>query len=141
MPQDFMSQFYLDGKTALITGAAGYFGRRFVQGLLDARAAKVVIIEKEGVGPDFRYQLDQIYGSRIAWYENNLADDDETDATYGRILQEHDCPDVLVNNAFIFGSETGFTLGRRAVIAGTTHEEFRQCFEAGLWWAVQGVAK
>lgn len=136
----FRDLFSLKDKTALITGGAGYFGQLFVRGLLEA-GAKVVIIEKPSVGYAVREKLFVDYPGQVSWYEVDLFDESKTNAMYDFVLSEHGWIDVLVNNAFVFGPETGFMFGRRETLKSATHEEFRQSFEAGIWWAVQATVK
>ncbi|MEK7589162.1 MAG: SDR family oxidoreductase [Patescibacteria group bacterium] len=127
------------GKTALITGGAGYFGKEFVRGLLDS-GARVIVIEKPEVGYEVRDSFKGEYPGRTFWHEVNLFDEKATDKVYTKILKEHQV-DILINNAFVFGSQTGFYLRRRETIKSATHDEFRNAFEAGIWWAVQSTKK
>ncbi len=142
-----MNLFSLKGKIVLITGGAGYFGKFFVQGLLDF-GAKVIIVEKSASGHEVGESLQEVkkkflkkYPNRVFWYETDLYDEKLTDSVYDTILKKHKKIDVLVNNAFEFGPRTGFKFGRKETIKSATHEEFSISFESGIWWAVQATRK
>ena len=140
-PMSFTNIFSLKGKVALITGGAGYFGRLFVQGLLDFGADTVIIVEKPGAGREVFEFLKQKYPGRVLWYETDLYDTSATDAVYDSILEENPIIDVLVNNAFEFSPRTGFAPDRSGVFEKATHEQLQMCFESGVWWAFQATQK
>ncbi len=129
--------FSLKGKTALITGGAGYFGQQFVPGLLDNGADTVIIVEKPGTLDTFSRK----YPGRIAWHEVDLYKREETDALYETILKEFDSVDILVNNAFEFSPRTGFSPDGSGVLERATYDQLLTSFESGIWWAFQATQK
>lgn len=134
--------FSLKNKTVLITGGAGYFGRYFVNGLLEYGASKVINVEYPGQGKRFHKHLVKKHGPRrIALYEIDLYDQKTVDKCYDRITQENKPVDVLVNNAFEFSPRTGFALDRSGIIERATHEQIMLSFESGVWWAFQATQK
>ncbi len=132
----FANLFSLKGKTALITGGAGYFGQQFVRGLLDFGAERVIIVEKPGTKKRFPKQ----YAKRVVWYEVDLYDRDATATVYDAILKKYRI-DILINNAFEFSPRTGFTPDRTGVIEKATYEQFFLSFQSGIWWAFQATQK
>lgn len=110
--------FRLDGKTAVLSGAAGFFGPYFRIALLEA-GAKVIEI------------------GRNAEYDANYYNDAATRACYARILSDHTV-DVLVNNAFDFSAKTGFNTpeGR---LEQMTAEQFAASMESGAYWAARAT--
>jgi len=134
----YMELFSLKGKTALITGGAGFFGRRFVQGLLDA-GAEVIVIEKPGV--DLNPLIKQ-WGKpmSVSWEEVDLYDHAQTDAIYEDILDQHPI-DILVNNAYEFSPRTGFAKDRSGLFEVATHDQIFTSLESGVGWAFQATQK
>ncbi len=100
--------FSLTGKTAVVTGAAGYLGRIFTEALLDAGAHVILMGRGEKLLHVAR-QLEACYGKGYA--EAKTVDFFDTE-TYRRILQDlarrPSGIDILINNAFEFSKETGF---------------------------------
>ena len=82
----------LDGQTALVTGGAGFLGRRWVSALLDAGAS---VISVDLVVPTTRQESDP----RLR-HERVDITDPRSLASLADLLSEADvCVDVLVNNA------------------------------------------
>ncbi|MBX4211225.1 MAG: SDR family oxidoreductase [Candidatus Yanofskybacteria bacterium] len=132
----FADLFSLKGKTALITGGAGYFGQQFVRGLVDC-GADVIIVEKPGT------EWDGCPPKRVAWYETDLYDRERTAVLYDRILGVYQV-DILINNAFEFSPRTGFVKDFALdgdVFGQTTYEQMFYSFESGIWWAFQATQK
>ena len=127
-------QFSLEGKTAVLTGAAGFFGRHFTRAFLDS-GARVVLIDRAGEFlTAFGEELQAAYGpNRASVVRVDLYDRAAAAAAFRTIADSHP-PDILVNNAFDFSSATGFNVpeGR---FECATYDQFRACFDAGVYWA------
>lgn len=129
----YTQKFSLHGKTALITGGAGYFGCHFVQGLREAGAA-VIVIEKPGKENPFSGD------SLVDWHLVDLYDREATASMYDAILKNGKAVDILVNNAFEFSPRTGFgPLSVEDVFGDSTYEQLFMSFESGIWWAFQAT--
>jgi NAD(P)-dependent dehydrogenase (short-subunit alcohol dehydrogenase family) len=129
--------FSLQGKTALITGGAGYFGQQFVRGLLDCGAI-VVVVEKPGTTNPFANE------SRVDWRQVDLYDRVATDHLYDKVLYDAKHVDILINNAFEFSPRTGFAKDFALdgdVFGQSTYEHLQTSFESGIWWAFQATKK
>ena len=135
--------FSLAGKTAVVTGAAGYLGRIFTEALLEA-GARVVLM---GRGEKLRLaaqQLEAGYGQGSV--EAKSVDFFDTEA-YRQMLEElvrrPAGIDILINNAFEFSKETGFNdpSGRLETLS---KGQWMRAMESGVYWhalATQIVAK
>lgn len=137
----FPNLFSLHGKTALITGGAGFFGRYFVRGLLDSGSDRVIIVEKPDAGTKAVEILQEQYPDRVRLYEVDLYDGEGADTIFSLILDDVGCIDVLINNAFEFSPRTGFAPDHSGAFEVATHDQVRRCFESSVWWAFQATRK
>lgn len=132
-----MNQFSLKGKTALLTGAAGFFGKYFARALLENRIDQIIMIDrKEEELRGFCGKLNKELGERrVFGYAQDFYDNQalNTKNFYESISKIHPI-NVLINNAFDFSSRTGFNTpeGR---LENATYDQFVSCFEAGVYWA------
>jgi len=127
------SLFSLEGKVAVITGAAGYFGRAFCHALLEG-GAKIVILGRGEKIKEFGDLLKSKYGEKKIDY--HMVDFYNTDA-YKNCLQKtvkrNRTIDILVNNAFEFSRETGFN-DPSGSISSISREQWMRGLEAGIYW-------
>ena len=82
-----------------ITGAAQGIGKELVLLLAERYRSRFVVLDMradlaEGVKREVKAR-----GGEMWFYEVDLADSKGTEAVLGRVLAEHGCPDVLINNA------------------------------------------
>ena len=135
--------FSLAGKTAVITGAAGYLGGIFTEALLDAGARVVLMGRGEKLDRVTR-QFEARYGEGCA--EAKRVDFYDTEA-YRQALQDlirrPNGIDILINNAFEFSKETGFNdpSGR---LESLSKSQWMRSMESGVYWhalATQIVAE
>lgn len=128
-----MNLFSLNGKTVVLTGAGGFFGRYFTRALLE-NGARVILIEQSLAALKFFSQAhEDRYESRFLDLYNRQA----AKECYEKILSANRV-DILVNNAFDFSQKTGFNTpdGR---LENATFEQLQASFEAGIWWAIQAT--
>ncbi|GCE16252.1 SDR family NAD(P)-dependent oxidoreductase [Dictyobacter kobayashii] len=90
--------FRLDNKIALITGAGSGIGREIAQ-LYARQGAYVIIadIQLEAAGTVVK-EIEEHKGHAQAM-ELNVSDEDQVQAVFARVVQEHGRLDILVNNA------------------------------------------
>jgi NAD(P)-dependent dehydrogenase (short-subunit alcohol dehydrogenase family) len=138
--------FSLRGKTAIVTGAAGYLGQVFTQALLEAGAHVVLMGRGEKLSAAVT-RLRGLFGEEAVEAEAANFDDSEA---YGRALRavvSRHSIDILVNNAFEFSKQTGFNdpSGR---LESLSKAQWMRSLEAGVFWhavatqiVVEGMAK
>lgn len=127
--------FNIAGKTVVVTGATGYFGRYMSRAFLDVGANVVLLGRAEtltGQIDEYRaeYGQDRICGYVVDFYQR-----EKLHSTLQKVVATREI-DALINNAFDFGKRTGFNNpdGR---LEASTHDQWLAAFESGLYWAVQ----
>ena len=123
--------FSLEGKTAVITGAGGYFGDSFCKALLDF-GCNIILLGRGNKILNKTTKYETEYGDGRACYKLvDFYDDKQFQATLEEIVAEHDV-DILVNNAYEFGPNTGF--GQDGRLDSIPKEKFMRSLESGVWW-------
>ena len=99
-------RFRLDGRTVLVTGGAGFLGRRWVAALLDAGAT---VISVDRMAPT----VDDPSG-RLVYEQVDITDPHAVSDLADRLSSANRQVDVLVNNAALDApvSASGLDLGR-----------------------------
>lgn len=133
-----MDQFSLQGKTAFLSGAGGFFGGYFANALANARVQKLILVDRN------ENRLRKLAGEIKEVAKNttvitrglDLYDRNTAEVVLRQYAQ--DGVDIVVNNAFDFSSRTGFNVpeGR---LESATFDQLEACFESGLWWAIQAT--
>ena len=126
-------RFSLKGKTAVITGAGGFFGSYFTRALLES-GAWVILVEKSLATLKF---FSQVYEDRYESHFVNLYDRQAVSECYQKILSKNRV-DILVNNAFDFSKKTGFNT-EEGKLENATFEQLQASFESGVYWAIQAT--
>lgn len=114
--------FSLEGKTAVITGAAGYFGSSFSKCLVDA-GAHVVLLGRGSKMKRIAAQLGADYIS-VNFYNTKA---------YRKCLESINDVDVLVNNAYDFSKDTGFN-DPSGKLETMSKEQWDKSYESGVYW-------
>jgi len=131
--QSIQSLFSLQGKVALLTGAAGYFGRVFADCLLFA-GAKVLLYDKDAGVIDFADSLKSKYGyEKVERYQVDFYDEDAYRESLHNAVDKNESIDILVNNAFEFSKNTGFNdpSGKLDTIS---RNQWARSFDSGVYW-------
>jgi NAD(P)-dependent dehydrogenase (short-subunit alcohol dehydrogenase family) len=97
----------LDGRTALVTGGAGFLGRRWVSSLLDAGATVI--------SADRFLPTDGISSERLRHEKVDITDPDAISGLVDRLTSARQTVDVLVNNAALDApvQSSGLSRGER----------------------------
>lgn len=133
--QSIQSLFSLEGKVALLTGAAGYFGKVFADCLLFA-GAKVLLYDKDVSIIDCADSLKSKYGNeKVECYQVDFYDEDAYRESLGNAVAKNKSIDILVNNAFEFSKHTGFNdpSGKLDTIS---RNQWARSFDSGVYWHV-----
>ncbi len=128
-----MTMFSLAGKSALVTGAAGFFGQYFARALADAGAFVVLVDRNEERLEALRSERPtQFVAFPVDLYDRARAQD-----ILETIARRYPV-DILINNAFDFSLRTGFndSVGR---LEHATFEQIQASFESGVYWAIQAT--
>lgn len=131
--QSIQSLFSLEGKVALLTGAAGYFGRVFADCLLFA-GAKVLLFDKDVSVINFADSLKSKYGNeKVDCYQVDFYDEDAYRESLSNAVDKNESIDILVNNAFEFSKNTGFNdpSGKLDTIS---RNQWARSFDSGVYW-------
>ncbi len=131
--QSIQSLFSLQGKVALLTGAAGYFGRVFAGCLLFA-GAKVLLYDKDVSVINFTDSLKSKYGNeKVDCYQVDFYDEEAYRESLGDAVNKNESIDILVNNAFEFSKDTGFNdpSGKLDTIS---RNQWARSFDSGVYW-------
>jgi len=137
------SMFSLSGKTAIITGAGGYFGRAFSECMLIS-GAKVILYGRGNKINELASQLKEKYGNnKIDKCIVDFYDEENFKKCLTHTIQQNETVDILVNNSFEFSKNTGFNdpSGR---LENISKLQWMHSFESGIYWhalAIQIVAE
>ena len=121
----------LDGKVAIVTGAARGIGRAVAE-RYHAEGARVVVADLNHAGA---IEVAQHLGHRALGLQLDVTHKDSIDALVGRVVAEYGGIDILANNAGIFDL---------APIVDITRESYRKVFAVnveGLLFTLQAVAR
>jgi len=116
------NQFGLDGKVALVTGAAAGLGKAMAEALAGAGASVVVADINLEMAEATSHQIEKL-GVKALPVKVNVADADSVKAMMDRTVAEMGTLDILVNNAGI---------NRRAPIVEMTEEDWDATINVNL---------
>jgi gluconate 5-dehydrogenase len=136
MKQDIFS---LDGKTVVLTGAAGFFGTYFAEALLAQGASKVFLLDRneeklKALGDALR---EKFMGQDVVTRQIDQNDHAAAGKSYESIIADGPV-DVLINNAFDFGKRTGFN-DQSGRLECATFEQLQAAFDSGIYWGIQAT--
>ncbi len=93
-----LESFSLTGKTALVTGGAGLFGKQIVEALAEAGAETFLasrnLAEQEKVADEFRSR-----GLSVSALELDLGNEKSIEKTISAVISRNGRLDILINNA------------------------------------------
>ena len=139
MTLEASSLFSLDGRTALLTGASGYLGRTFARALL-VNGARLIALGRSERLDDLAAEWSREFGvDRVRTYRVDMYDL----PTFAAVLDEiatKEAVDVLVNNAYELGPNTGFNT-EEGTLEQATLEQWTRHFTSGVYWPALTVQK
>src|SRR3989338_4785867 len=100
MKNDTLTRFSLGGTVALITGGAGFLGKRHAEALLDG-GGKVVLIDisKQTLDSCVKELTKQYGEDKVFGYICDITKEKEVEKTVGNIEEEVGPIGILINNA------------------------------------------
>jgi len=97
--QNTLDKFKLDGKICIITGGAGFLGRKHAEAILDVGGVPVLLdINKEAIDKAVG-ELTARYNTDIIGYQVDITDKTALLEVKEKILTQLQCIDILINNA------------------------------------------
>jgi NAD(P)-dependent dehydrogenase (short-subunit alcohol dehydrogenase family) len=133
------SLFSLEGRTALLTGATGFFGRTFARTLL-GNGARLIALGRSERLEDLSAEWTRDFGvERVRSCRVDMYDLAALSAVLDEIAA-HEEVDVLVNNAYELGPNTGFNTSDGALETATL-DQWTRHFTSGIYWPALTVQK
>ena len=99
MKSKYRQLFELKGKTALVTGGAGFLGRHFSSGLAEFGANVAVVDLDSATTRDIAAQLKNDFGIRAEGYGCDISDPDAVQQMAREVADRFGSIDILLNNA------------------------------------------
>nr|XP_025960953.1 15-hydroxyprostaglandin dehydrogenase [NAD(+)] isoform X4 [Dromaius novaehollandiae] len=114
---------HVNGKVALVTGAAQGIGRAFVQALLD-KGAKVALLDRNPeAGRESKAALDgQFEAQRTVFIQCDVTDQEQLKGAFEKVIEHFGRLDIVVNNAGVNNEkdwESTIQINLTSVIRGT----------------------
>ena len=113
---NYRNSFSLDGKVALVTGAAGTLGAEICRGLVSVGAAVLITDIQEETGRALREEL-LAAGAKAEFIKHNVIDEGEWEAAIKLAVDTFGGLDIVVNTAAIVPMK---------LLADLDVEEFKQ---------------
>jgi NAD(P)-dependent dehydrogenase (short-subunit alcohol dehydrogenase family) len=133
------SLFSLEGRTALLTGASGFLGRTFARTLL-SNGARLIALGRSERLDDLAVGWARDFGAeRVRSYRVDMYDLPAFSTVLDEIAAQ-ETVDVLVNNAYELGPDTGFNTPAGALESATL-EQWTRHFTSGVYWPALTVQK
>ena len=139
MSLDAGSLFSLEGRTALLTGATGFFGRTFARTLL-SNGARLIALGRSDRLDELSAEWTRDFGAeRVRSCKVDMYDLAAFSAVLDEIAVQEEV-DVLVNNAYELGPNTGFNTSEGALETATL-DQWTRHFTSGIYWPALTVQK
>ena len=139
MNLDAESLFSLNGKTAVLTGASGFLGRTFARTLLDNGARLVAFGRSERLDRLGEQWASQFGPERVRVLRVDMYDLPALSNALDRVATDEQV-DILVNNAYELGPNTGFNTPAGTLEAASL-EQWSRHFTSGIYWPALTVQK
>jgi NAD(P)-dependent dehydrogenase (short-subunit alcohol dehydrogenase family) len=124
--------FSLEGRTALLTGASGFLGRTFARALL-GNGARLIAVGRSPRLDELSAEWGREFGAdRVRAHRVDMYDVPAFSAVLDEIATR-EAVDVLVNNAYEMGPNTGFNTPQ-GTLETATLEQWTRHFTSGIYW-------
>lgn len=95
-----IESFRIDGRTVVITGGAGFLGKKHAEAVLDGGGIPILLDISEAALTRAVHELQTEYkGSTVECYRADITDKGETENVCDDILRKYGRIDALINNA------------------------------------------
>lgn len=91
--------FNLKGRTAIITGGAGFLGPRHAEALLDAGASVILVDINNDRLKEVEAKLRERFGQRVSGYSCDITSEKKVASFFEKVVKKHGFVDILINNA------------------------------------------
>lgn len=133
------SLFSLEGRTAFLTGASGFLGRTFARALL-SNGARLVAIARSPRLDDLAAEWTREFGvERVRTQRVDMYDLPALVAVLDQIAEQEEV-DILVNNAYELGPNTGFNTNEGSLEEASL-DQWTRHFTSGIYWPALTVQK
>lgn len=123
----------LEGRVAVVTGAARGIGKVMADGLI-AAGVKVAAVDKTWAGADtHREQIDAAEGLAI---QADITSDADVGDAYDKVLAAYGRADILINNAALVSETLYPPMGHRPTLE-TTDEDWEAMFSVNVFGTVK----
>ena len=124
--------FRLEGKTVVITGTTGFFGRMMAETFLSV-GCKVVALGRTEKVRELADHLSSQYPAAMTGHVVDFYDRPKLRRTLEQVMAANKTIDVLINNAYDFSVGTGFNhpSGRLETLS---EDQFFRGAESGIYW-------
>jgi gluconate 5-dehydrogenase len=134
------SLFSLSGKTALLTGASGYFGRTFGRALLENGARLIALGRSEKLNIQTSQWISEFGPDRVAGYQIDMYDLPALENILDEIVSHECLVEILVNNAYELSPITGFN-SPDGTLETASLDQWTRHFTGGIYWPALLVKK
>jgi len=126
--------FSLDNKTAVLTGASGYFGYSFAECLLSAGAKVILYGRGEKIEKTAEKLTEKYNKAKINYYRFDLYNEKHYLTALRDTVKSNKNIDILINNAFEFSKKTGFN-DLSGKFENISKKQWMRSMEAGVYWS------
>ena len=126
--------FSLDGKTVLLSGASGFLGRSITRALLLYGADVIALGRSERVETMTRQWCEEFGPGRVRSYRVDMYDLPALDAVLQDICRHEPFVEVVINNAYELGPQTGFNIPEGSLELAS-FEQWMRNLTGGVYWA------
>ncbi|MBI5788351.1 MAG: SDR family oxidoreductase [Candidatus Schekmanbacteria bacterium] len=137
------SLFSLENKTAVITGAGGFFGKAFSETLLCAGAKVILFGRGEKIKTFVENLASKHNPEKIDCRTVDFYDENEYKQCLKDVVEQNKSIDILVNNAYEFSKNTGFN-DQSGRMENISKDQWMNSLESGVYWhalAIQVVGE
>jgi len=134
------SLFSLEGKTVVLTGAAGFLGRTFGRVLLCNGARVIALGRSETLDKQAAEWIAEFGLDRVASHRVDMYDLPALEKVLDSIAAREPSVEILINNAHELGPKTGFNSPNGTLEAAPVDQWMRH-FTSGVYWPALTVQK